>query len=609
MKRLFSLLITFLFLFVSVGSVKAVGGIDCPNRFVTLVNPVRGRTLWSENSIWPLLQQYRTAAKYSMPVTWLIQYDALVDIEIVNTFKKFEIKGEQGVFLEVSKDLADKAGVLYQQGVKWSSPSVVFLSAYTQSERRILIDTIYDQFKKNFGYYPKSVGAWWIDSYSLNYIKEKYDLSSVLIVADQKTTDSYGVWGQWWGYPYYPSKNNVLVPGKKDYFDSVVIQWAQRDPILAYGEGPKHSNFSLQANDYIRNGRNTDYFISLVNTYLNCENKLGQVTIGMETGMEAVGFQTEYQRQLDYLSQVKGLKAITMSEFTNSFKKVYKENPNNIKIGNWLLTKEYRENKDLGDKIYYNQNTSFKDYFLPDNQDFLNRQLPVSTKDHNSFPWLFTAFMALTLVLVKLKKTSVWIPIFLFSFASLGLVLRSGSYLGWEVFYGPVVKNLTLIQILATSTLCILVFFIYIKLKRKVIDINLLLWLLPLSFGIDKLVSVLRYSVIDGGRFLGILLGTNRIFGIVFESKSIRLVNNTLPISAVSAFLKINFDKIWQNPFIYLFFYPLIHILIACVLYRLLVKLNPKFRNLILLILGALMISQIIFILNYDPKYVFPILK
>ena len=226
---------------------------------------------------------------------------------------------EPGLFLEVSKSLADKTGINYPENLKWSNPGAVFLSAYSQSERRLLIDTLYTEFKNNFGYYPKSIGAWWIDSYSLNYIKQKYGLSAVLIVADQKTTDSYGVWGGWWGYPYFPSKYNVLVPSDYDNsLGAVAIQWAQRDPVKAYGVGPTYSNFSLQANDYIRNGQNTDYFAKLVSVYLKCQNPIGQITVGMETGMEASEFQGEYQNQLKSLSETPNLHFVTMSEFAEN---------------------------------------------------------------------------------------------------------------------------------------------------------------------------------------------------------------------------------------------------------------------------------------------------
>ena len=63
-----------------------------------MVNPVRGRRLWSDESLKPLTDQYVAAAKYKFPVTWLLQYDALTDRELVKKINSFEIKGEEGVF-------------------------------------------------------------------------------------------------------------------------------------------------------------------------------------------------------------------------------------------------------------------------------------------------------------------------------------------------------------------------------------------------------------------------------------------------------------------------------------------------------------------------------
>jgi hypothetical protein len=325
---------------------------DCQNRIVTFVNPVRGRNLWSDKSLYPLQEQYAVLANHNYPATWLLQYDALIDGEVTNTIKNFSIKGEPGVFLEISRDLGNDAGVATPIYTRWSDPGSVFLSAYSQSERRKLIDKIYSKFKTVFGYYPKSVGAWWIDSYSLNYIKDKYGLEGIMIVADQKTTDSYGVWGQWWGVPYYPSKENILVPALgNSNFSPVVIQWAQRDLELAYGEGSSFSNFSLQANDYIRSGKDTSYFVSLVGKYLDCENKIGQITVGLETGMESLGFSNEYSNQVEALSKNPQLKALTMSDFARVFKSVYSGNPDQVRVGDWVMTPTFRQNEKLGDSI------------------------------------------------------------------------------------------------------------------------------------------------------------------------------------------------------------------------------------------------------------------
>jgi hypothetical protein len=594
--------IFFIFTFFP-GKINAESQTSCSERFVTLVNPIRGRDLWYDKSLKPLTDQYLAAAKYGFPATRLFQYDALTDDELIGEVRSFEVNGENGVFLEISKKLADKAAVTYPSGLKWSNPGILFLSAYSQSERRLLIDTLFDQFKEVFGHYPESVGAWWIDSYSLNYIKEKYGLSAILIVADQKTTDSYGVWGQWWGYPYYPSKNNVLVPAAGDSLNAVVIQWAQRDPILAYGEGSFYSNFSLQANDYIRSGKDTDYFKSLVNFYLNCENPIGQITIGLETGMESAAFHGEYLNQLKAISEYNGLKVVTMSDFAKAYRSVNKQNPTKVVLGEWRLTPTQRENITLGDSIQYLHKISFGDYFIADKSSFLDRRLPITGLKNMKclFLWFLVVSFILGLIALRKRKFTVWVSSTLFAVASFGLFYRSTIKNGWQVFYGPQVKNITFTQCLSILVIFALFYLIFVKARVKFKDKRLLMCLLPFSFGLDKIVSAFRYSVIDGNHVVGFLVERTRIIGLALGSNSLALFDKDYPILQTLAFLKFPIDKIWQNPTIYFILYPLVHVILAAILYLLLVRARNRVRILILVILAVFLIIQLIWIFGADP--------
>ena len=159
---------------------------QCPNRYLTLINPVRDRSLWMDPSFNPLREQYAEIKKYSFPATWLLQYDTFSDSDLVGEVLSFDSKQEKGMFLEVSRKLAFDAGVAYPIYLRWSDPGAVFLSAYSQSERRKLIDQAFEGYKKIFGTYPKSVGAWWIDSYSFDYMVSKYKVKSALILEIKK---------------------------------------------------------------------------------------------------------------------------------------------------------------------------------------------------------------------------------------------------------------------------------------------------------------------------------------------------------------------------------------------------------------------------------------
>lgn len=339
-------------------------------RFVTIVNPVRSRELWKDKSLKPIVSQYQSIKKFDLRATWLIQNDVLVDKELINTLKNFEGNQEMGIFLEVSKKLAYQSRVYFNEHKSWYDPGVIFLSGYSLLDRQKIIDKMMNNFKNTFGYFPKVAGAWWIDSYSQQYLENKYNIKTVLICADQKTTDKYGIWGQWWGYPYIPSADNILVPGESK---SVVIQWAQRDLSEAYsGQGWAVSNHSLQANDYTSLGLDIKYFEKLAGQYLNVD-RLGQITVGLETGMESVGHEAEYENQLKWIYDNK-IVSLKMSEFGDEYRETFNNgNPEKVELGDWTMTRKERINQTLHEKTEYKEDMVFADSYQKDTSGFLNR--------------------------------------------------------------------------------------------------------------------------------------------------------------------------------------------------------------------------------------------
>ena len=590
------------FLFLNTFSALAQE-INCNDRYATIVNPIRSRNLWIDKSLEPLRDQYELVNKYNFPATWLIQFDVLKDKEVLDEIRKFDVNQEMGVLLEVSEKLSEQARVVYPHGTYWYNPKVVFLSGYPQSDRIKIIDKLFDDFKKEFGYYPKSVGAWWIDSYALKYMRNKYGITTAMIVADQKTTDNYGVWGQWWGVPYYPDKDNILTPASnlENKENIVVIQWAQRDPSLAYGEGPIYSNYSLQANDYIRQGKDTEYFADLVNVYLDCKNPLGQITIGLETGIESVGYIDEYDNQLKYLSQIQDLKAVTMNQFAEDFSRVFPQFPEQFLLGsNWDLKNDMRINEKLGDKIKYQQNIAFKDYFTADKNDFLDRNLEnLNRKNITYFPWfMFLIFVAGFVFRFK-KLFNLWVIGTLFLAASFGLVLKSNYQMGWEVFYGPVIPYLMVVQIIIIMVSYTIIWFLHRKFP------NLLLWLIPLSFGFDFIIKALRFSYFENKYYFGFAGDALRFIGISFSKPfNIEFVNKDFSSVISASLLRFDFSKIWDNLYLSLIAYPLIHIIFVILFGYLIHRLPVKFRKLILAILTLFTMLFLIDIFQADPRLV-----
>lgn len=593
-----------LYLFVFVGNVNSVGAESCGNRFVTIVNPVRGRDLWFDKTLKPLEDQYSLIKKYEFSATWLLTYDSLLDEQIFDYFASMDERQEFGLFLEVSPTLAKDSRVIYPHNVAWFFPNAVFLSGYSQSDRIKILDTIFGKFKKKFGYYPRSVGAWWIDSYSISYMRSRYKVSSVLRVADQLTTDNYGVWGGWWGVPYYPSKGNLLVPAsekvKKE--DVVVIQWAQRDLSKAYGEGTVFSNYSLQANDYTERGLATDYFEGLVNSYLDCQMPIGQVTVGLETGMESVKAFSEYQKQMEFLNSLTNVKKVRMSDFASEYVKLFANNPDLLTlsdgISSWEMTPHYRKNEKLGDYIQYGKNVAFSDYFVKDNSEFLDRKLPlVRGGKVGTFP--FFVFVSLFLIFLPFSIRLGFFEYFLltcvFVLVSFFPLFMSFSKFGWYVLYGPLTGNLFLTQVLVFVFFGLIFFALYHKFNLNK------LWLLysSLLYGLDFFLVKLRYTKLDGVNYIGLMWDNLRLLGFSFGRK-IELVNRDLPSVVASSLIKFDIFYYWQKPVFFYFIIPIVHLLLgAAVLFM--IKKFPVLKPFVLFFLFLFFVLYMKFLLSLDP--------
>lgn len=293
------------------------------NQFINIVNPVRIST-YTNNPRESIAAQYTEVAKRNLPATWLLTYNAILDDGIESVVKTMDKNQEIGLFLEITPLIATQSGVVYHQTDSWHRASSVFLSGYTQEDRKKLIDQIFNKFKEKFGFYPTSVGSWWTDSFSLDYIKNKYGVTANLTCADQFETDGYNIWGQYWSTPFYPNKYHAGIPANdvSTKIDLVTIQWAARDPLNGYGRKPA-SLFSTQ--DY----QVDEYFQKLANLYIQKNNnKFGQITIGLEGDYIPQTYTGFFSRQLDFVADLKNkgtVNIVTMKEFAEWYRKSFPE--------------------------------------------------------------------------------------------------------------------------------------------------------------------------------------------------------------------------------------------------------------------------------------------
>lgn len=395
------------------------------DRYLTLIYPVRGRNLWRNPSDLKQITDLTGVLKdKKLTATFLLQYDALNDKEI-NERVKICSGCEIGVFLEVSEPLATEASVPYLIGQgHWARPDMVFFSGYRITERERLADRIFEEFRKNFDYYPKTVGAWYIDPYTLEYVVNKYGVTATVMVADQYDTDAQRFWGKPWGTPFYPRRFNNLMPAStiENKLEVVELQWAQRHPTDGYGNGIWFSQNSLQANDYRNNSKTTEYFREILNYYLDISaNPFGQVTVGLEVGQELVDFTNEHLRQLDVLSQIaqkKNLKSVTVSDFSAWYRQEFPGLSPTTHISDgtttWINGPCFRlglrnDGETFDTRIYVSKKVP-DDYFFQDRKIFLDREVPfteggVSTVSDNCHISLDQRKTAVKIFLIKLTET------------------------------------------------------------------------------------------------------------------------------------------------------------------------------------------------------------
>lgn len=312
------------------------------DQFITVVNPVR-ISHYNPDSSEGVSAQYGIINEFGLPATWLMTYDALSDPKLVKVIKGFSNNQELGIFMEITPSFAKASGVTYFQSGSWHFGSSVFLTGYTREDRLKLIDRIFSKFKETFDSYPTSVGAWWIDSASIKYMKDKYEITAVLGCADQYATDNYQLWGQYWSTPFYPSLHHAGTPAQdvSNKIDVVKLQWAARHP----RDGYLSSLYSTQDYFTLPKKESTEYFSRLLDIYQKSQNRFSQITVGLEGDFSPNVYQGEFKNQIAIVAK-NSAKKTTMAGFADwyqmSFPEVSPEQTIEIDNFIWYQSPFYR---------------------------------------------------------------------------------------------------------------------------------------------------------------------------------------------------------------------------------------------------------------------------
>ena len=152
--------------------------------------------------------------------TFLLQYDAIIDESYQKLFRENATeKTEIGLWYEIVRPLAEACGIPFDSKFGWSWDWHIvpgFSMAYTPKEREVLADEAMRKFREVFGYYPKTVASWLIDTHTVNYLADHYDISAFAICRDQVSTDAYTLIGGYFNGAYYPSRRNMFTPAQTE---------------------------------------------------------------------------------------------------------------------------------------------------------------------------------------------------------------------------------------------------------------------------------------------------------------------------------------------------------------------------------------------------------
>lgn len=365
---------------------------------VNIVNFIRA---WSSRATYDvkesIAEQAKLAEEYDLPVTFLYQYDAMVQPEFINMLKDSKAKIEFGAWIECPKVLIETVGLKWRgrEGFKWDWHSCVDMTVgYTIDERRLIIDEIMRCFKEIFGYYPKTVGSWALDAYSIKYMEEKYSIDAVLICKEQWGTDGYSLWGGYNSSAYYPCVNNILCPAQdiEQQINVPVFRMLGSDPVDQYMSGIGTNIQSVESMEpvYECSGANRDWVEwYLKETFNNNNLGLNYCQAGQENTFGWEAMKKGYLMQMQLFDQKRNSGEIDfelVSETARKYKETYsmtpvrteeahKENSSTI----WYNSKYYRSN------LYYSNNQiMIRDIFVF-NEKYRERYLDSVTDNENLY--------------------------------------------------------------------------------------------------------------------------------------------------------------------------------------------------------------------------------
>ena len=302
------------------------------------------------------LAQAKDMREKNLIGTYLLQYDALVDPSYQALMKEELARGcEVGAWWEITEPHVKAAGIEWRGRFPWDwHAHVGFSVGYTQEQRERLVDVYMEKFREIFGFYPKSVGSWFIEAGTLGYLYDKYGIVASCDCKDQVGTDGYTIWGGYLNGAYYPSRQNANMPAQtaEGAIDVPIFRMLGCDPIYQYEAGVGGTVQSVATLEPAsRIGGSDPKWIDWFFRMFTDEAHLGYnyVQVGQENsftwGRMDKGFKYQTDRLVELAAEGK-VKIETLAETGQWFKDRYKVTPPTS-----LVARE--DNRDEGRKTYW----------------------------------------------------------------------------------------------------------------------------------------------------------------------------------------------------------------------------------------------------------------
>ncbi|WP_321290567.1 hypothetical protein [uncultured Sunxiuqinia sp.] len=332
--------------------------------FIRLLEP-RSKKITEDVLYQTVVKQLEMMQEYNLRGTFLLQYDALLDSSYQSLLKSLpDSLYEIGGWFEIPQPLVENAGIKWRGRYPWDwHADVGFSTGYSPEEREKLVDVYMEDFKEIFGYFPKSMGCWFIDAHSLKYMYDKYGIVASCNCKDQIGTDGYTMWGGYWNQGYYASVKNAYMPAQnyENQISVPIFRMLGSDPIHQYdnGLGTSHQGVVSLEPVYGDAGGDSTWVNWFFKHFVEGEClEYNYVQVGQENSFTWNNMKKGFEIQIPLLAQLrdeKKIKVETLSESGEWFSKKYKITPatsvtalNDLSGSNqktvWFNSRFYRSN-------------------------------------------------------------------------------------------------------------------------------------------------------------------------------------------------------------------------------------------------------------------------